>query len=234
MATLIDRARIHRIWRAWLDWKFRLFQQHRHRQLTLEYVDGVPILVLADVFNPKLFRTGEALARRLDESVVRPDMKVLDMGTGSGICAVFAARRGAHVVAVDITALAVRCARLNALLNGVERQVEVRHGDLFAPVAGEQFDLIVFNPPYFQGQPEAPWEYAWRSDDVIGRFAAGLPAALKPGGRALVVLSSHATGAHEILMRSGLGRSAVWQRKLIGERLVIVELVSDSAEEPVS
>ena len=73
------------------------------------------------------------------------------MGTGSGVCAVFAARHAHRVVAVDINPGAVRCAALNALLNHVEARIEVRQGDLFAPVARERFDLVLFNPPFFVG-----------------------------------------------------------------------------------
>src|SRR5262249_4521750 len=67
------------VWRHALAWRYRLAQRHRHRHLVLEEVDGLPILVLPEVFNPKLFRSGEALARRLDASLVPPGCAVLDM-----------------------------------------------------------------------------------------------------------------------------------------------------------
>ena len=51
-------------------------------------------------------------------------------------------------MAVDINPEAVRCAGINALLNHFEHKIEVRHGDLFAAVPAERFDLIVFNPPF--------------------------------------------------------------------------------------
>lgn len=112
------------------------------------------------------------------------------MGTGSGVIAVFAAHRASRVVAIDINPHAVRCARINALLNGVEDRVEVREGDLFAPVAGERFDLVLFNPPYFRGAPREALDHAWRSLNVVERFAAGLAQHLTPRGYALVVLST--------------------------------------------
>jgi release factor glutamine methyltransferase len=112
------------------------------------------------------------------------------MGTGSGIGAIFAARRGYRVVAVDLNPEAVRCARINALLNGLEDRIEVRAGDLFEPVRGERFDLILFNPPFFRGRPSGLFDLAWRGVDILERFAAGLPACLAPGGRALILLST--------------------------------------------
>ena len=54
------------------------------------------------------------------------------------------------MTAVDISRRAVLNARLNARLNGV--RVRALRGDLFAPVAGERFDLIVANPPYVPAQ----------------------------------------------------------------------------------
>jgi SAM-dependent methyltransferase len=222
---LAELAPARGFWRFFLAWRFRLFQRHRHRHLTLEYVDGVPILVLPDVFNPKLFRTGEALVSFLETEPLQPDMAVLDLGTGSGIGAVFAARRGARVVATDLIAEAVRCARINALLNGVEAWIDARQGDLFEPVSGERFDLVLFNPPYYRGRPRETWEYAWRSDDVLERFAAGLPGVLHPDGRALLILSTDMVGATDTLTRCGLGWRLLWQREFINERLMVVEVV---------
>jgi len=178
---------------------FRLWQpvyRRRYDRLVLETLDGVPLLMLPGVFNGVLLRTGAFLARTLTALPVTAsgDVSVLDLGTGSGLGAVFAARRGFRVVGVDINPEAVRCARINVLLNHVEDRVEIRPGDLFAPVAGERFDFVLFNPPFYRGIPRNNLDYAWRGVDTFERFAAGLPAALKPGGRALIVLSSDGNG----------------------------------------
>jgi HemK-related putative methylase len=167
-----------------------LLQRHRHAHLVLEEVAGRPILVLPDVFNPKLFRTGELLVEILDEHLIPQGSTVLDMGTGSGVGAVFAARWARRVLAVDVNPAAVRCARINALLNRVEERVEVRQGDLFAPVQDQQFDVVLFNPPFLPGVPRTELERALRSTDIAVRFAADLAGHLAPGGYALVILSS--------------------------------------------
>jgi release factor glutamine methyltransferase len=130
------------------------------------------------------------LARAALSQPALSEATVLDMGTGSGIGAVFAARKAARVVAVDINPEAVRCARLNALLHRVDNRTVVHQGDLFAPLGGERFDLILFNPPFFRGRARNLLDHAWRSDDTVERFAAGLVDHLLPGGRALVLLSS--------------------------------------------
>ena len=187
---------------------WRPLLRRRLGRTVLERIDGVPLLVLPEVFNPRVFRTGAWLARAVaalppaEEAAPGAGAgaapRALDMGTGSGIGAVFAALRGYRVTAVDVNPHAVRCARINALLNGLEERIEVREGDLFSAVAGQRFDLVLFNPPFFRGAPRDPLDAAWRSQDVIERFAAGLPAALAPGGRALLLLSS-AGGADRAL-----------------------------------
>ena len=184
--------------RLWLTLRHRLIGR-RYRRLVVEHIEGVPLIVLPEVFNPVLFRTGAFLAQTLLQPLPSPlgrgaggeeRLTVLDMGAGSGVGAVFAARAGARVVAVDVNPEAVRCARLNAILNHCEDSIEVRLGDLFAPVGGEKFDLVLFNPPFYRGQPRDTLDHAWRSEDILERFAAGLGGHLKPEGRALVVLST--------------------------------------------
>jgi len=84
---------------------------------------------------------------------------VLDMGTGSGVNAILAAKNGARVVAVDSNPRAVEAARGNADRNGVHELVEVRHSDVFSAV-GESFDLIIFDPPFRWFAPRSLFETA--------------------------------------------------------------------------
>jgi SAM-dependent methyltransferase len=178
-------------WRWWLRLRHQTLGR-RYRRLVLERVDGVPLLVLPEVFNPVLFRTGAFLARcvRPPAPAAADEPRALDLGTGSGIGAIFAARLGYRVVGVDLNSAAVRCARLNVMLNQLEARVEIRSGDLFAPVAGERFDLVLFNPPFFRGTPADRLDLAWRATDVLERFAGGLSGAISPTGEALIVLST--------------------------------------------
>jgi release factor glutamine methyltransferase len=76
--------------------------------------------------------------------------RVLDLCTGSGAIAIARAKElpGATIVASDLSIDAVAVAKQNAERNTVADRVDVRVGDLFAPVVGERFDLIVANPPY--------------------------------------------------------------------------------------
>jgi len=75
---------------------------------------------------------------------VRPGSRVLDLGCGSGILAIAAAKLGAtHVLALDLDPNAIRAARENAAANGVADVIEVREGTLGSEVG--PFDLIAAN-----------------------------------------------------------------------------------------
>jgi HemK-related putative methylase len=217
------------LWRLGLRLHSHLFARSRHNRLVLEEVAGRPIIVLPGVMNPNLFRTGAFLARTLLREPISAQCRVLDMGSGTGIGAVFAAERAHRVVAVDINGEAVRCTRINALLNHLEGRITVYQGDLFAPVPREKFELVLFNPPFFRGRPAAGFDQAWRSCNAVERFALDLPAHLANGGQALVVLSSD--GDQETFLRafgaSGLVCEVAARRDFINEILTVYRFGRD-------
>ncbi|HEY3730555.1 MAG TPA: methyltransferase [Steroidobacteraceae bacterium] len=209
-----------------MHWHFRHFVERRRRDHAIDYIAGVPILVVPGVLNPRLMRTGEFFARQLRTGLLSAQAEVLDMGTGSGVCAVFAARAGCRVVAVDINPQAARCARINVLMNRCEDRVEVLVGDLFGPLGGRRFDLVLFNPPFLQGTPRDDADRAWRSTDVPERFAAGLRDHLTASGSALLLLSSFADPELYIgpLRQCKFDMRVVTQRRFVNEQLTLLRL----------
>nr|BFE30391.1 methyltransferase [Actinomadura rugatobispora] len=159
------------------------------------------------------------VARRTDALL---GARVLDVGTGTGTVALAAARCGAaRVTAVDVSARAVLAARANALVRGL--RLRVLRGDLFRPVAGEVFDVILANPPYVAGGrgelvPRHGTARAWDGGPdgrlLLDRIFAQAPAHLAPGGTLLVVHSalSGVEASLRALRRSGL-RAAVVARR---------------------
>ena len=211
--------------RFWLTLRYQVLDR-RYGRLVLETIDDVPLIVLPEVFNPVLFRSGTFMAQALAEAPISADSQVLDMGTGSGVGAIFAARHGAQVTAVDINPDAVRCTRLNALLNDLAPRIDVLEGNLFGPVIGHRFDMILFNPPFYRGSPANKLDYAWRSQDVFERFSADLASYLNPNGLAWITLSSDGDGDQllSLLEQAGFRLKLVARKNLINEILTIHEV----------
>lgn len=113
--------------------------------------------------------------------------RALDVGTGTGVLAFVLARAGARVVATDLEAAAVACARDNAGRLGLADRVEVLQADLFAEGS---FDLVVSNPPWLPDAARTPLERAVfdPGGGFLGRLVEGLPAHLAPAGEAWLVV----------------------------------------------
>jgi methylase of polypeptide subunit release factors len=114
----------------------------------------------------------------------------LDVGTGSGALALFAARHADRVIATDVNDRALEFTRLNASLNGL-KNIECRRGGLFEPVGDELFDLITCNAPYVVS-PERRWLYrdgGFEGDELSARVLKGAAARLADGGFATLNLS---------------------------------------------
>jgi len=116
--------------------------------------------------------------------------RALDVGTGNGAHALFAARHARHVVATDVNPRAVAFTAIGAALNRLEN-VETRQGSLFEPVGDETFDLITCNAPYVVS-PEQRWQYrdaGARGDGFSEQVVREAVAHLADGGYAALVIS---------------------------------------------
>jgi len=121
---------------------------------------------------------------------------VLDLGTGAGLIGILAARRGLRVLAIDVVAACTACARANALLNGVGDRLEVRTGDIFAPVIGRSFDLVAANLSQMPTPPGREWADLQSLTDnggpdgwaLLDRMIQAAPTHLTPQGRLVFTL----------------------------------------------
>lgn len=115
---------------------------------TWEQADVLPGDIVLELDPGMAFGTGThpttALSLRFLERVVKPGQKVFDLGTGSGILAVAAAKLGAMVEAVDLDPVAVKVAQENIALNKVDDRARVWRGDLGTALTG-QADVVVAN-----------------------------------------------------------------------------------------
>jgi len=116
-------------------------------------------------------------------TVRRSSRLTLDLGTGTGVQALLAARHSEKVIAVDICPRALAFARFNAQLNGF-KNIEFIEGDLFQAVEGQTFDLIVSNPPFLIS-PENQSSYRDNpldGDELVRNMVREMPRFLNQGG----------------------------------------------------
>ena len=202
----------------------------KRRRTTVVRAAGFELVVRPTVFHPRFFLTSEFFATfvgRLDLEGKR----VADIGTGSGIIALAAARAGAaHVVAVDINPNAALTASDNARGNGLGGRVAAVCSNLLAALAPRpQFDVILSNPPYFPGEPIDLADRAWNAGpgyrDIAPLFEQARERLL-PGGAMYLLISSDSDfellGA--LIERAGLRARRVEERSILIESLVIYEL----------
>ena len=158
--------------------------------------------------HPDVYPPSEDTYLLLRGITLRPGERFLEVGTGSGLVAIEAARIG-RVVATDVNPAAVRLARRNAAENG--RRIEV----------------VAFDPPYLEGPLadtlEAAWQGGREGSDVALRFLEDFPRVLGPSGRAYLLLSAGNRVARSTANRCFRAR-IVASAPLFFERLDVLEL----------
>lgn len=146
-----------------------------------------PSISIAD--DPSVYRPAEDSLLLLRAIVVHPGERFLEIGTGTGLIALHAARE-TDAVATDANPKAVRLARTNARRNGLA--LELVRTDLAAGIRGP-FDVVAFNPPYLAGRPRDDLDRAWQGgvqgSEVSVRFLRDVGRILAPGGRAYLLVS---------------------------------------------
>jgi ribosomal protein L3 glutamine methyltransferase len=172
------------------------------------YVDQraiVPRSFLGEIFSGELF-AGEEFSLVRDANGVG---RILDLCTGSGSLAILAAMRfpNAMVDAVELSKGALEVARRNVADHRMKNRVRLHQGDLFAPVEGRRYDLIVSNPPYVdrKGMKGLPPECRHEPAMAFDGGADGLTIVRRIIGEA----GSHLNERGGLLCEIGRGRKAL-------------------------
>ncbi|HKR04399.1 MAG TPA: methyltransferase [Bacteroidia bacterium] len=118
----------------------------------------VRITVLKGVFHPGLFFSTRILLGYLQQFDLI-GKTFLELGAGSGLIAIYAAKKRARVTASDISGLSVKNVKLNSDKNNVS--IQIIHSNLFEKIPQTKFDFILLNPPYYKKQPNTESEFAW-------------------------------------------------------------------------
>ena len=179
-----------------------------------------PSLTVAE--DPRVYRPAEDSVLLLRSIIVHRGERFLEVGTGTGLIALHAARV-ARAVATDANPAAVRLARANAARNRLS--LSVVRTDLAAGLRGP-FDVVAFNPPYLEGPPRDELDRAWQGgpggSEVSVRFLADLDRVLAPGGRAYLLVSRANTDAIHASRR--FDAKVVASAKLFFEQLDVLAL----------
>ncbi len=198
--------------------------ERRYRGEPIQYITGetefygLDFRVTPDVLIPR------PETEHLVETVLRVAAgfqapRIVDIGTGSGAIAIALAHHlpNAAITAIDISRSALGVARQNAEPNGVYDRIRFLEGDLLAPVAGQQFEIVASNPPYVPAIDRAslavevrdhePALALFAGDDGLGIYRRLIPAAfaaLVPGGYlALEIGYGQSTAVGELLGDAG-------------------------------
>jgi release factor glutamine methyltransferase len=164
----------------WQQKRQQAFKQIPDEGRTIRYL-GKDFHVYPNTFWP--FNDSQPLVRNFR---IEPGDSVLDVGTGSGVIAVFACYRGAgRVLALDVNPAAIRSAKRNAREHGFGNVMEVRRSNLFDKVGDERFDVITANLPFrnkfaHDVVARSQWDTDFRTNT---EFFAQVRRHLKPGGR---------------------------------------------------
>jgi release factor glutamine methyltransferase len=205
----------------------------KRRSTRIVQAAGFRLVVRPTVFHPRYFIASEYFAgfiATLDLSGTR----VADVGTGSGIIALAAARAGArNVVAIDINPNAALSASENAGRHDLADRVSVLCGDLLSALSPRaQFDVICSNPPFFPEEPLDLADRAWHAGpgyrDIRALFEQAR-ARLAPNGRFYILLSSDCDLAllHHLIEQAKFRAREIARRSLVIESLILYELRPD-------
>ena len=179
------------------------------------YMRGVPFYIDERAIVPRSF-IGEILDSELfageSFSLVRNDKavsSVLDLCTGSGCLAILAALRfpKAKVDAVELSKDALEVARINVAAHRLKKRVRLLRGDLFKPVNGERYDLIISNPPYVddKGMASLPPECRHEPQMAFDGGSDGLSVVR----RILAEAGQHLNEGGGLLCEIGRGRTSI-------------------------
>ena len=178
------------------------------------YMRGLPFYVDKRVIVPRSFigelldshfnDGGDGVGSLLDDPGAVE--QVLDLCTGSGCLAILASRHfpDARIDAVDISEDALAVAQRNVAAYGLEQQVRLVHGDLFEPLDGARYDLILCNPPYVDAEGMAGLPRECRAEPKLA-FDGG-PDGLAVVRRVLERAAAHLTPTGGLLCEIGRGR----------------------------
>jgi release factor glutamine methyltransferase len=150
---------------------------------------GINITVLPGVFHPGIFHSTSLILKYLNEQDLA-NKKVIEIGSGTGLISIRAAKANASVTATDLSLTAIKNTALNADLN--KARIRIIHSDLFTNVEKTVFDWIIINPPYYDKDPKKDEELAWycgKNFEYFQKLFTQLKSFMSPSTEVIMVLT---------------------------------------------
>jgi methylase of polypeptide subunit release factors len=230
---LDSRGRQHGLFRRAMRAFIHFFSYHfilSRQSIRVSYAAGFRLTVRPTVFHPKFFISSERFAEFIG-TLDFTGKRVAEIGTGTGILALAAARAGAaNVVATDINPNAALSANENAQANGLGDRVTGVCTNLLAALAPRPlFDVILSSPPKHAGEPKDLTDRGWHAGpayrDIIALFDQARER-LAPGGRIYLMVSSDTDLDlfASLIAKAGFSQRKVREYSLVVESLIIYEL----------
>lgn len=141
-------------------------EKYLSKERSYSYKD-ITILVFPGVFHPGFYFSTKILLKYL-EKIELNQRYILELGAGTGLISIFAAKRGGFVTASDISLTAVYNIEKNVKMT--DANVDVVHSDLFDDIPHRRYDHIIINPPYYKKTPSSEKEFAWFGGDDFQYF----------------------------------------------------------------
>jgi release factor glutamine methyltransferase len=216
--TALRKKLLNRFWKPVVTFYLKRPRKMRYR--------GLQLMIIPGVFHPGFFFSSRILADFISGMELK-DKKLLDLGCGSGLVALSAARKGAVVTATDISTKAVSCTKDNAVINRLS--VEAKRTDLFDGLSGRNFDVIAVNPPYYRKEPRTEADHAWYAGmnyEYFIKFFTQLKDCFGEGTKVFMILSEDCDLEliFSIARSGGFGMHATREYQRAGEKLTLFEI----------
>ena len=168
-----------------LQWWFKKYYS-KPRVYTYK---GIQTTVVPGVFPPKHTYSTTILLNYIEQLELN-GKTVLELGCGSGIISLLAAKKGAIVTALDINEKALK--QLNVSAQENKLNLSLIKSDLFDSIPETHFDYIIINPPYYPKKPQNITEQAWycgENFEYFQKLFKQLPKYISSNNNVLMILS---------------------------------------------
>jgi len=186
----------------------------------------IRLAIAPEVFHPGFFFSTQLLLQYVNTMPLR-GKAFLELGCGSGLISIAAAKKGACVTASDINPVAVDFLIKNSQENKVE--MKIIGSDLFTDIPKQAFDIIAINPPYYKRKPVTAKDHAWfcgEHGEYFSKLFSTLPGYINTGTEIIMVLIEHCdmemiTGYAK---KDGFTLRNVYSKKNMLEKILIFKI----------